>query len=182
MNSLPTKIMECSPLCQTRLGGEVRNLIMEYHGGGPAGVPRNIYNAIYSGMTAKRLVDAVKDDILSWDAHGLYCIALFLKCTRECMLNLKRNNMFVTICISGICYPYCFVVDVAKTRPSIKLRNTIWFGKWVRLASISMVCATNQTYEREPFLYARSSDTNVNCAQCAGVDTQRHFVLPSTRI
>ena len=126
-------------------------MIMEYHGGGPAGVSRNMYNAIYSGMTAKRLVDAVKAHILSWDNYGLYHIALFLKRTRECMLDLKINNIFATIRIGGEYYPCCFVVDMAKTRPSIKLRNTIWSGKWVRLASIEWVSATNQTYAREPY-------------------------------
>ena len=134
---------ECPPL-RRKLPECVLAMVMDYHGRAPRGIHNDVY---YSD--AKAMIDLLLGDLesvegvlgswwyvdggphnINWDVH------LNLKREAAAMASLMHKRVFTYMQIGGVWYPRCFVEAISKKRTSIKISNTVWKGKWVKLDSL----------------------------------------------
>ena len=130
----------CPPM-RGQLCEDVMQLIMDHHGRAPLGMSNEAY---YSGRHGqghiKAVVDALADDIETvYDAEPSRSLSLSLKRTTATMASLMNKRVHATIRIDGVCYPRCFVQGLSRNGNGLKVKNTIWKGKWIKLNALESV-------------------------------------------
>ena len=130
----------CRPL-RSKLGEKVLKLIMDYHGRAPLGLPNE---ACYSNFLGrghiKAVIDAITHDIDSFDIYiAQRYLSLVLKRTGTTMTSLMQKRVHTRMRIRRLYYPRCFVEGISKNGKSMKVQNTIWKGKWVKIQTLKWV-------------------------------------------
>ena len=118
-------------------------MIMDFHGRAPFGMPNAAYHSNHLGQGHnKAVIDALVRDIESVEnfaTDNTRVMSLVLKRTRVTLTSLMQKRFHTTIRIGGVYYPRCFVEGVSRNGNSLKVRNTIWKGKWIKIDALQSV-------------------------------------------
>ena len=133
----------CPPL-KRKLPECVLAMVMDVHGRAPCGIPNDVYYSVgLNGVPIKALIDAIVVHMDSFQTyHYDYTtfvtsdVEFIMKRTATTMASLMHKRVHTYMEIGGVWYPRCFVEAISKKRTSIKISNTVWKGKWVRLDSL----------------------------------------------
>ena len=130
----------CPPL-RSNLGGNVLKLIMDHHGRAPLGLPNEAYYSNRLGRGhIKTVIDVITPDIDLFDiAIKHRYLSIVLKRTGTTMASLMRKRVHTMMRIGGLYYPRCFVEGISKNGKSMKVQNTIWTGKRVKIQTLECV-------------------------------------------